>query len=140
MSAFVVDVSVGVKWMLPEPYSAEAVRLQSSGHSLHVPDFFEIELANVLWRKVRQGLLTRAQAGVFRLQVPALPLVWHTGRALLPAAFDLADQTQRTVYDCLYLALAIQLTCQLVTAGERFVNSLASTPWAGAAVRIQDIP
>jgi predicted nucleic acid-binding protein len=140
MSALVVDVSVGVKWMLPEPYAAEAVRLQSSGRPLHVPDFFEVELANVLWRKVRQGLLTRAQADAFLLQVPALPLVWHADRPLLPAAFDLADQTQRTVYDCLYLVLAVQLGCQLVTADERFVNSLASTPWAGVVVHIRDLP
>lgn len=28
MSVFVVDVSVAVKWMLPEPLATDAVRLQ----------------------------------------------------------------------------------------------------------------
>ena len=37
MSVFVVDASVAVKWMLPEPLSTEAVRLQSPEHQLHVP-------------------------------------------------------------------------------------------------------
>ena len=32
MSVFVVDASVAVKWMLPEPLASEAVRLQSPGH------------------------------------------------------------------------------------------------------------
>ena len=61
MSVFVVDVSVVMKWMLPEPLSTEAVRLQSPSHQLHAPSFFGIELANVLWKKVRQRLLSRAR-------------------------------------------------------------------------------
>ncbi len=59
MSLYVVDVSVGVKWMLPELYAADALRLQTPAHQLHSPAFFAIELANILWKKIRQGLLTR---------------------------------------------------------------------------------
>ena len=62
MSVFVVAVSVVVKWMLPEPLTANAVRLQTPSHQLHAPSFMEIKLANVLWKKVRQGLVSRIQA------------------------------------------------------------------------------
>ena len=140
MSLFVVDASVGVKWMLPEPFAAEAARLQDPGHQLHVPAFFEVELVNILWKKVRQGILTRAQADVFLGQLPTLLLLRHADGPLLPAAFDLADRTQRTVYDCLYLALAIQLGGRMVTADERFVNSLTGIPWAASVLRVQDVP
>jgi predicted nucleic acid-binding protein len=34
------------------------------------------------------------------------------------------------VYDCLYLALALDRKCRLVTADARFVNALAVTPFA----------
>jgi predicted nucleic acid-binding protein len=53
MSLFVVDASVGIKWMLPEPHSAEALRLHAPTHQLHGPAFFTIELANILWKKIR---------------------------------------------------------------------------------------
>lgn len=140
MSLYVVDASVGVKWMLPEPYTTEALRLQNPAHQLHSPAFFNVELANILWRKIRQGLLTRAQADTFRGQVPSLPLTLHGDQGVLDMAFDLDDRTQRTVYDCLYLALAVQLGGQMVTADEKLVNSLAGSVWAGAILRVQDLP
>jgi predicted nucleic acid-binding protein len=139
MSVFVVDVSVALKWMLPEPLSTEAVRLQSPAHQLHAPSFFEVELANVLWKKVRQGGMSRAQADRFLGNLPGLPLARHADATLIADAFDLADRTSRTVYDCMYLALAVRLGGQLVTADERFVNSLANTPWAASAIRLQDV-
>jgi hypothetical protein len=40
-------------------------------------------------------------------------------------------------YDCLYLALAVHLGGRMVTADERLVNSLAGTPWAASALKIQ---
>jgi predicted nucleic acid-binding protein len=84
--------------------------------------------------------VTRAQADIFLGQVPTLPLKLHDDQALLTMAFDLADRAQRTVYDCLYLALAVQVGGQMVTADEKLVNSLTGTPWAGVAIRVQDVP
>jgi predicted nucleic acid-binding protein len=139
MSLYVVDVSVAVKWMFPEPLSTEAVRLQSPSHQLHAPSFFEIEFANVLWKKLRQGLLDRAQADSFLSQLPGLPLARHADASLVAAAFDIADRAGRTVYDCMYLALAVQLRGQMVTADERLVNSLVGTPWAAFAIHLKDI-
>ena len=39
-----------------------------------------------------------------------------------------------------YLALAVRLSGQVVTADERLVNGLAGTPWAAHAIRLQDVP
>jgi len=125
--------------MLPEPLSTEAVRLQSPSHQLHAPSFFEIELANVLWKKVRERLLSRAQADLFLSHLPGLPVARHADASLVAAAFDLADRAGRTVYDCMYLALALRLGGQMVTADERLVNGLANTPWAASATRLQDV-
>ncbi len=140
MSVFVVDVSVAIKWMLPEPLSAEAARLQSPTHQLHAPSFFEIELANVLWKKIRQAVVTRAQADAFLSQLPGLPLARHADTSLITAAFDIANRTARTVYDCMYLALAVRVGGQMVTADERFVNSLAGTPWAAFVIHLRNMP
>jgi predicted nucleic acid-binding protein len=51
MSAFVVDASVGIKWYVPEVYDADARRLQAPAHELHVPTLWDVETANILWKK-----------------------------------------------------------------------------------------
>jgi predicted nucleic acid-binding protein len=140
MSVLVVDASVAVKWILPEPLFREAVRLQSPSYELHAPSFLEVELASVLWKKIRQGLLGRAEADPLLSRFLALPFTRHADNLLLATAFDLAERTGRTVYDCLYLALASRLGARLVTADERLVNSLTNTPWSGSALHLRDVP
>ncbi len=140
MSLFVVDASVGVKWFVPEVHADAAQRLQDPAHELHIPTFFDVEVANIVWKKLRRGELTRTEADMILGQLPLLPVTRHPEGPLITAAFDLADKTQRTVYDCLYLALAVDLGGQVVTADERLANSLVGTPWAAAIIRVQDIP
>jgi predicted nucleic acid-binding protein len=69
-----------------------------------------------------------------------LPLIRHPEASLLPAAFDMADRLQRTVYDCLYLALAIQLGATMVTADLRLYNALNGTPEASHICWIENVP
>jgi predicted nucleic acid-binding protein len=84
--------------------------------------------------------MTRAEADLILAQLPSLPLTRHPEAPLLSSAFDLADQTERTVYDCLYLALAVQLGGRMVTADQRFYNSLTGTPWASYVCWVGDVP
>ena len=140
MSRFVVDASVGVKWFLPEPGTADAIRLQDPAHELHVPAFFDLEVANIFWKAVRQGRLTRPAADLRLGQLAALPVPRHPEGPLVPVAFDIADGTNRTVYDSLYVALAAHLGAVLVTADDRLVNALAGSSWAGHVMRLADVP
>jgi predicted nucleic acid-binding protein len=140
MSIFVVDVSVAIKWFLPEIFQADAQRLQNAAHELHVPSLLDAEFANVLWKKVRSGQLSRAEADAALRQLSGLPITRHGIEALTAAAFDLAVTTQRTVYDSLYLTLALRLQGQLVTADQKFFNALAATQWASALCWIANVP
>ena len=141
MSAIIVDASVGVKWFVPEDHAAEARGWRSGPDQLHVPAFFfDLEIANILWKKVRRAEITRADADLILGQLPVLPVTRHPEPPLLASAFDLADRTQRTVYDCLYLALAMQLGGRMVTADQRLYNSLAGTPWAPYLCWVADVP
>src|SRR5262245_47450810 len=137
MSLYVVDASVGVKWLVPEIHADAALRLQDPAHELHVPTFFDVEVCNILWKKVRRGELTRAEADAALKLLSGLLVARHVDGPLVPDAFDIADKTQRTVYDCMYLALAVQLGGKMVTADDRLVNSLAGTPWAASIIRVQ---
>ena len=58
------------------------------------------------------------------LQVtPSVDLVEH--------ALRLALRTGRTVYDCLYLALALQTDTVMLTCDQRLINALAGSPIGG---------
>ena len=141
MSGIVIDASVGVKWFLPEVHAVEARAWRYGPDELHVPSFFfHLEIANILWKKVRSAEIARSDAGLILSQLPALPLTRHPETPLLGAAFDLAEQTQRTVYDCIYLALAVQLGARMVTADKRLCNGLAGTPWARFVCWVEDLP
>jgi predicted nucleic acid-binding protein len=133
-------VSVIVKWFVPEVGTSDALRLRAAGNELHAPGFFEIEFGNIVWKKLQRLEISRVDADDMLRQVTTVPVIRHSDGALIPAAFDLAVQTKRTVYDCLYLALAIQLGGVMVTADDRLANSLSATPWASNIIRLQDAP
>jgi predicted nucleic acid-binding protein len=141
LSAIIADASVGVKWFVPEVHAAEARQWRNGPDELHVlAFFFDLEIANILWKKVRRTEITRADADLILGQLPALPITRHPEPPLLASAFDLADRTQRTIYDCTYLALAVQLGGWMVTADQRLYNSLAGTPWASYSCWVGNLP
>jgi len=127
MASFVVDASVGVKWLLPEPHEKEAELLLSGEHALLVPDLFYIEIANVFWKKVRSKEIGEKIALNALLALDSFALEVASSAHLYLAAFEIATKTGCTTYDCLYLALAVRENVSLITADRRLVNSLSST-------------
>lgn len=139
MTVFAVDSSVGLKWLVPEIHSADALRLLAPADELHVPTFFDVEIGNILWKKLNRKELTRTETDAVLGLLPGLPVTRHPVEPLVADAFDIAALTQRTVYDCLYLALAIRLDCQMVTADRKLNNALAATPWNAHICWIEEI-
>jgi predicted nucleic acid-binding protein len=142
MSVFVIDASVAAKWFLPpsgEPLAEEAGRLLA-GYAqgrfrFAVPDLFWAECANILWRAVRQDRCTRgaAEEAILALQASSLPTT--SSLELLEEAFSIAATFRRTVYDSLYVALAVRLKADLITADARLANALAAhlpVKWLGS--------
>lgn len=139
MKSFVVDASVGIKWMIPEADSADAKLLRSDDIELHVPGLYDIEIGQILWKKTASGFLGENVAGNLLVDSLNLPLNRYPDRHYLPHAFKIAAAAKRTVYDCLYVALASSLKTRAVTGDERLVNALAGTPWAGFVVLLSDL-
>jgi predicted nucleic acid-binding protein len=134
VTPLVVDASVAVKWCLPVQEEAvlatEAENLLESYRNgqieFVVPGLFWLEIASALWKAVRRQRIDRATAErgyqlVTDLAIPTLPSFTY-----VPKALDLAIQYDRTVYDSIYVALALQLRTALVTADERLANALAA--------------
>lgn len=60
---YVLDSSVALKWALPEPDTAEALKLRADYrngiHDLISPDFFPLETAHALTRAERQRRISQ---------------------------------------------------------------------------------
>ena len=137
---FVVDASIGVKWYLPEVYSEEARRLLLIPIRLHVPTIFFTEVTQAIWKKVRlRRELDPTEGREILSRLMDADVRTHAVNPLLNSALDVALDTGRTVYDCVYLVLAQAQGCPLVTADLKFYNSLRSTPLASSLVWVGDL-
>lgn len=142
MTSVVVDVSVAVKWCLPslrEELVAQAEELLASSRreevQFLVPDLFWVELANALWKAVRRNEISSNNAASAISFMRDLDIATVPSIDIVPQALDLAISHGRTVYDSLYVALAMQSKSDLITADERLANALAArfpVKWLGA--------
>lgn len=140
MSRYVVDASVAVKWYLPEIHDAEARRLLTGEKELFVPDLIFSEVGNILWKRVRSGQMLEPEAETVLLSLGSLSLTTAPSWPLVLPALTIACQTQRTVYDSLYLALAVRESVVMITADEKFYNALQTTPLKSYVLWVEDIP
>jgi len=137
---YVVDASVAVKWYVPEDNSDDAERLLDLTNELHAPELIAPEFGNIIWKKVRRGELTEKQGREIIEAFLSVPMLKYPTAPLLEVAFTGALQTAQTVYDWIYLALAISLNCQMVTADEKFYKALQTGLPAKHLLWVGDIP
>jgi predicted nucleic acid-binding protein len=141
MNIFVVDASVAAKWFFDEPLSDEATRLLHAPYALHVPDFFLLEMDNVICKKMRRGEISMAEAQEIRSAIDIFPLQKHAFQPLMDPAFELAVGTQSSPYDCMYLILAIILGSRMVTADRRFYDNISKSQLTAENLCwVQDLP
>jgi predicted nucleic acid-binding protein len=128
MIPYVIDAGVAVKWFIPEDDTAKARRLLELFHQgaadLAAPDLLIAEATNVFWKRADRNDITAQEAedNLNDLLSINLPLV--SSLLLAPGALAIARAHRRSVYDCLYLALALDRGCDLITTDERLVNAI----------------
>jgi len=135
----VVDASVAAKWFTKEEHSEKAVALLESGHSLHVPDYFHLEMDSIIVKWIRRTLISREEGNAIRTALERLPLLAHPVGSFRKPAFDLAAGTRVSIYDCVYLALAIALKSRMITSDHRLLSSLKGTGMEDYAVGLTDL-
>jgi predicted nucleic acid-binding protein len=133
--ACVVDASVGIKLVIAEALSGEAHALfahlaHDPAARFYVPDLFDIECANILWKQVRRAgyALTNAErnlADLLALAMQRLPVSGLATKALAIAALH-----GISAYDACYVAASDQLGVPLITADTRLVNTLAGSSYS----------
>ncbi|MGE3978309.1 MAG: type II toxin-antitoxin system VapC family toxin [Nitrospira sp.] len=137
--AYVIDASVILKWFIPEEHSELALRLKDSDVRLHAPAFLMLEVGNVLSKKRRRGELTTQDAEDIWRAFRRAPIRRHADETLVLGAFDLANHTKQSLYDSLYLALAMQLNLSFLTADRKFYNGLQHSEYRSRLLWIEDL-
>ena len=131
-NTFVLDCSVAAKWVLPEPGRAAALELferYASGQVLLIaPDILLAEFASLVAKRNRRKQISAGQAHeAFSLMTKSAPKLFDT-RPRLSRALDLSLQHQLSLWDCVYLALALEHDCPVLTADLRLFRAGSGHP------------
>ena len=124
MTSIILDASVAAAALFQEEYSPAARNILKSNDELLAPEFLHVEIANVIWKRYRRNEIEESDVLKFFVDVQSLPITLLATNVLLSPAIRLAIKSGRTVYDCLYLALAIRKKGILISADRRFVNGV----------------
>ena len=130
MNSAVIDASVAIKWVVDEADSDAAVAVLES-RSLLSPDSLIAECANILWKKVWRRELTTDEAILAARTLQQADIDILPTRHLMDVATRLAIDLNHAAYDCIYLALAMEHGCPLVTADDRLRRKLAQSAEGG---------
>jgi predicted nucleic acid-binding protein len=126
----VVDSSVALKWFIPERLTDEAASLLDARVELLAPDLIYPEAGNILWKKVGRGEIEPRHARDILAAFGRVPLLVVSSSLLVEAALEIALAHRRTVYDALYVALAVARESVFVTADDKLVGALRGGPLA----------
>jgi predicted nucleic acid-binding protein len=123
----VVDCSVAAKWVLHEAGHIRALDLlqeeRAGKVALIAPDLLLAEFASLIAKRTRRKQISLDLAEhSFRLMQQSAPMLFAT-QPLLEAALKLALDHQLSLWDCVYLALAIAVGCPMITADRRLFRS-----------------
>jgi predicted nucleic acid-binding protein len=143
--ACVVDASVGVKLVIAETLSAEAHLLfahlaRDPAARFAVPDLFDVECANILWKYTQRFGLPAADAQWNLATLLALNLQRVSVTTLVIDALKLATAHNLSAYDARSVATAQRLGVSLITADSRLVAKLSGTSYSVLDLATLTIP
>jgi predicted nucleic acid-binding protein len=126
MSKFVLDASVALKMLLIEVGSEAAIALRDDFrqqfHELIAPDTMPVEVAHALTRAERKGIIKVGQGHkLFVDFLTPCPRLYAYGD-LIDRAIEISSVMRIGVYDCLYIALAEDEECKVVSDDARMIE------------------
>lgn len=113
----VIDASVAVKWVLPEPDTPQALAAYRL-YDLEAPWLLLPEVSNALWKHGRKGVVDAATAEQMAVGLPRWVRL-SVDSNLHAEALALANMHNHPVYDMIYVSLSRKRRIPLLTADLR---------------------
>ena len=124
---FVLDCSMTMAWLFADEVSDRASALRDSLLQDHavVPSLWPMEVANVLLAATRRGRIQQSEWQTLIGFIGALPITIdpETKDRVFTASLPLADQYRLSVYDAVYLELALRKRLPLATLDQALRNA-----------------
>lgn len=122
----VLDASAAIEILLSRSRSGELKKYLLESGEVVSPELFKAEIANVLWRYVRSGLLAQDKANI--LLGLGLELVddYIDMKENITESLNEAVRLDHPVYDMLYLTLARRRGARLLTLDKK-LKSIAQS-------------
>jgi predicted nucleic acid-binding protein len=136
VTVYLVDASVVVKWFVPEIDNDAVRRLLALPHEYIAPDLLFAETANTIWKKIRREELTAEEGQQLVADIGQIAVETVPSRALAEDAYAPANATGRTVYDSMYVALAVRLNTRSITADDRLEAALKRIPAVAGHIQL----
>ena len=123
--AFVLDCSVTMAWIFPDEATEATQRLRESlieGRAL-VPCLWPIEVGNVILVATRRGRIGLEEWPRIRKFLDALPIEIDpvSAATTMGASLDLGHRYGLSLYDAMYLELAVRMRMPLATLDRALV-------------------
>lgn len=111
MAAYVLDASVLAALYVDDRATeqSEVALARVEADELHAPDFVMLEVANVLWKRVRREELHAEDAMTAIADLSAASIQFHPIGSLVAQSLALALSHGFTAYDATYVALATRV-------------------------------
>jgi predicted nucleic acid-binding protein len=117
--SLVLDGSATLAWLYPEETTPAILKVfdQVVHHGAIVPDLWRIEVANALTMGIRRKRITAKERGELLSDLALLPILVddETRKSVWSKSLELADAHSLSVYDAVYLELALRRALPLAT-------------------------
>ena len=124
METLVLDASIAIKWVVEEEGTDDAVNLRSR-FRFAAPELIIPECANILWKKVQRGELSRDEAALAARLLERAGINFLSMSGLLEETTKLSIALSHPAYDCTYLLAAQKIGSRFVTADTRLLRIIA---------------
>lgn len=118
---YVVDCSALVEVLVGIDATAHQLRHRTRGARLHAPHLLDAEVAQVLRKQVRTGVVDATTARGFLHSIRRVLTERYPHDPLLDKAWELRETM--SFYDALYVALATRLDLPLLTTDRKLARS-----------------
>jgi predicted nucleic acid-binding protein len=114
--------------VLPYPLSAQAKRIRDDFSNqlldLIAPTCFPDEVASAFTKAERQKIIAIGAAADLLADILQTPPILISHAHLLYRATDISSETRSGFFDCLYIALAEQEGCEVLTADLKLLRNV----------------